>query len=93
MADLLVPDIQKKNSAGIVRRSMAFTRFVLFETWLVPGEAGFVDKYGPPRVLIGGILCAWMGDQRRATSGSMATISHDRRGRPRRLWHLASATR
>jgi MFS transporter, OFA family, oxalate/formate antiporter len=32
---------------------------VLFETWLVPVEGWFVDKYGPRLVvLIGGILCA-----------------------------------
>jgi len=37
----------------------AFTLFVLFETWLVPIEGWFVDKYGPRLVvLIGGILCA-----------------------------------
>jgi len=31
---------------------------VLFETWLVPIEGWFVDKYGPRLVvLIGGILC------------------------------------
>ncbi len=36
----------------------AFTLFVLFETWLVPVEGWFVDKYGPRIVvLVGGILC------------------------------------
>ena len=31
---------------------------MLFETWLVPIEGWFVDKYGPRLVvLIGGILC------------------------------------
>ncbi|NUR14219.1 MAG: oxalate/formate MFS antiporter, partial [Bradyrhizobium sp.] len=37
----------------------AFTLFVLFETWLVPVEGWFVDKYGPRIVvLVGGVLCA-----------------------------------
>lgn len=43
---------------------VAFTIFVLFETWLVPVEGWFVDKFGPRIVVaIGGILCAlswWM---------------------------------
>ncbi|MGY2052046.1 oxalate/formate MFS antiporter [Methylobacterium sp. JK268] len=38
---------------------VAFTLFVVTETWLVPIEGWFVDKYGPRIVtLIGGALCA-----------------------------------
>src|ERR1700741_372025 len=54
-----VPAIQK--TFGWERPSIqwAFTLFVLFETWLVPVEGWFVDKYGPRIVvLIGGVLCA-----------------------------------
>jgi OFA family oxalate/formate antiporter-like MFS transporter len=37
---------------------VAFTIFVLTETWLVPIEGYFVDRFGPrPVVLVGGILC------------------------------------
>jgi OFA family oxalate/formate antiporter-like MFS transporter len=37
---------------------VAFTIFVLTETWLVPIEGYLVDKFGPrPMVLIGGLLC------------------------------------
>ncbi|MET0409079.1 MAG: oxalate/formate MFS antiporter [Hyphomicrobium sp.] len=54
-----VPDIQKTFSWDRSAIQWAFTLFVLFETWLVPVEAWFVDKYGPQRVVIlGGILCA-----------------------------------
>jgi MFS transporter, OFA family, oxalate/formate antiporter len=54
-----VPDIQKTFNWDRSAIQWAFTLFVLFETWLVPVEAWFVDKYGPQRVVIlGGILCA-----------------------------------
>src|SRR5258707_351771 len=54
-----VPDIQKKFGWDRASIQWAFTLFVLFETWLVPVEGWFVDKYGPRLVVvIGGILCA-----------------------------------
>jgi MFS transporter, OFA family, oxalate/formate antiporter len=54
-----VPDIQKAFSWDRASIQWAFTLFVLFETWLVPIEGWFVDKYGPRIVvLVGGILCA-----------------------------------
>ena len=38
---------------------VAFTIFILTETWLVPLEGWAVDKWGPrPVVLFGGLLCA-----------------------------------
>src|SRR6266704_851840 len=53
-----VPDIQKTFGWDRASIRWAFTLFVLFETWLVPIEGWFVDKYGPRLVvLIGGILC------------------------------------
>jgi len=37
---------------------VAFTIFVLTETWLVPVEGYLVDRFGPrPVVMVGGILC------------------------------------
>jgi len=55
-----VPDIQKTFGWDRASIQWAFTLFVLFETWLVPVEGWFVDKYGPRIVvLIGGILCAF----------------------------------
>jgi MFS transporter, OFA family, oxalate/formate antiporter len=65
-----VPDIQKKFGWDTASIQIAFTLFVLFETWLVPIEGWFVDKYGPSIVIfVGGILCGigwWMTS--RATS-------------------------
>src|ERR1700736_3517215 len=56
---LFVPDNQKKYGWDRASIQLAFTLFVLFETWLVPIEGWFVDKYGPRLVvLIGGIFCA-----------------------------------
>ncbi|MDQ6917133.1 MAG: MFS transporter, partial [Pseudomonadota bacterium] len=58
-----VPDIQKKFGWDRAAIQVAFTLFVLFETWLVPIEGWFVDKYGPRIVIfIGGVLCgiAWI---------------------------------
>ena len=53
-----VPDIQKKFGWDRASIQWAFTLFVLFETWLVPVEGWFVDKYGPRLVvLFGGIFC------------------------------------
>ena len=54
-----VPDIQKKFGWDRASIQWAFTLFVLFETWLVPIEGWFVDRYGPRLVVLaGGILCA-----------------------------------
>ena len=54
-----VPDIQKKFGWDRSSIQIAFTLFVLFETWLVPIEGWFVDKYGPRIVVfIGGLFCA-----------------------------------
>ncbi len=55
---LFVPEIQKKFGWDRSLIQVAFTLFVLFETWLVPIEGWFVDKYGPRVVVfIGGIMC------------------------------------
>ena len=53
-----VPDIQKTFGWDRASIQIAFTLFVLLETWLVPIEGWFVDKYGPSVVIfIGGVLC------------------------------------
>src|SRR5437660_3172524 len=67
-----VPDIQKAFGFDRAAIQWAFTLFVIFETWLVPIEGWFVDKYGPKVVvLVGGILCAagWIINAKATTLG------------------------
>jgi OFA family oxalate/formate antiporter-like MFS transporter len=56
---LFVEPMNEKHQWGRAAIQVAFTIFVLFETWLVPIEGWFVDKFGPRIVvMLGGILCA-----------------------------------
>jgi len=56
---LFVDPIDQKYHWGRVAIQTAFTLFVVTETWLVPVEAWFVDKYGPRAVVMfGGIVVA-----------------------------------
>ena len=55
---LFVNPIQEKHGWSRAAIQVAFTIFVLAETWLVPIEGYLVDRFGPrPVVLVGGILC------------------------------------
>src|SRR4051794_35199105 len=57
--DLLRPRHSKEIRMGSRIDPVGLHLFVLFETWLVPIEGWFVDKYGPRLVVLaGGILCA-----------------------------------
>jgi len=56
---LFVEPIEMKHGWGRAAIQVAFTIFVVTETWLVPVEGWFVDKFGPRIVvLVGGALCA-----------------------------------
>jgi MFS transporter, OFA family, oxalate/formate antiporter len=56
---LFVDPIDAKFHWGRAAIQLAFTLFVVTETWLVPVEAWFVDKYGPRLVIMfGGIMIA-----------------------------------
>ena len=60
---LFVGPIGQKHGWDRASIQVAFTIFVLTETWLVPVEGWFVDRYGPKLVVvIGGILVgiSWM---------------------------------
>ncbi len=55
---LFVNPISEKYGWSRAAIQVAFTIFVLTETWLVPIEGYLVDRFGPrPVVLVGGILC------------------------------------
>src|SRR5437762_5054378 len=59
---LFVNPIAEKYGWAKAAIQLAFTIFVLTETWLVPIEGYLVDRFGPrPVVLVGGVLCgiAW----------------------------------
>ena len=56
---LFVDPIDAKFHWGRAAIQLAFTIFVVTETWLVPVEAWFVDKYGPSIVVMfGGVMIA-----------------------------------
>ena len=59
---LFVGPIDSKYHWGRASIQVAFTVFVLLETWLVPVEGWLVDRFGPRWiVVVGGVLCgiAW----------------------------------
>ena len=56
---LFVNPIAERHGWSRAAIQVAFTIFVLTETWLVPIEGYLVDRFGPrPVVLVGGLLCA-----------------------------------
>ncbi|MFO1062133.1 MAG: oxalate/formate MFS antiporter [Dongiaceae bacterium] len=56
---LFVHPIDQKFAWGSAAIQVAFTVFILAETWLVPFEGWFVDRLGPrPVALVGGVLVA-----------------------------------
>lgn len=56
---LFVNPIDDKHEWGRAAIQVAFTVFILSETWLVPFEGWFVDRFGPrPVALVGGALVA-----------------------------------
>lgn len=56
---LFVEPIDDKYDWGRAAIQVAFTIFILSETWLVPFEGWFVDRFGPrPVALVGGALVA-----------------------------------
>src|SRR6201996_1697082 len=63
--NLFVNPIDKAHHWGRASIQVAFSLFVLTETWLVPVESWFVDRFGPRFVVMaGGILVAlgWVLD-------------------------------
>ena len=57
--NLFVNPIDQKHHWGRAAIQVAFSIFVITETWLVPVEAWFVDRFGPRFVVMaGGVLVA-----------------------------------
>jgi OFA family oxalate/formate antiporter-like MFS transporter len=68
--NLFVNPINQAHHWGRTAIQVAFSIFVLAETWLVPVESWFVDRFGPRIVvMIGGILVglAWVIDSMAAS--------------------------
>jgi MFS transporter, OFA family, oxalate/formate antiporter len=60
---LFVNPIDAKYHWGRAAIQVAFTLFVLLETWLIPVEGYLVDRFGPRPVVIGGavlVAIAWV---------------------------------
>jgi OFA family oxalate/formate antiporter-like MFS transporter len=56
---LFVTPMEAKNHWGLTGIQLAFSIFVLVETWLVPVEGWLVAKFGPrPVIAVGGVLAA-----------------------------------
>ena len=80
---LFVDPIDAKYHWGRAAIQLAFTIFVVTETWLVPVEAWFVDKYGPSVVVMfGGVMIAlaWILNSYAELAG--AALCGSRRRRP-----------
>ena len=89
---LFVTPIDQKYHWGRAAIQVAFSIFVLTETWLVPIEGWFVDRFGPKIVvMIGGILVgiAWALNSVAEFADHALYRRRDRRHRRRRgLRHL-----
>ncbi len=60
---LFVDPIDQKYHWGRASIQVAFTLFVLIETWLIPVEGYLVDRFGPRWVVLGGailVAVAWV---------------------------------
>jgi OFA family oxalate/formate antiporter-like MFS transporter len=58
---LFVNPIDAKYHWGLADIQLAFSIFVVVETWLVPVEGWLVDKFGPRPVVAGGAVLAAIG--------------------------------
>jgi OFA family oxalate/formate antiporter-like MFS transporter len=55
---LFVNPMEAKNHWGMAGIQLAFSIFIVIETWLVPVEGWLVDKFGPRPVIAGGAVLA-----------------------------------
>jgi OFA family oxalate/formate antiporter-like MFS transporter len=71
---LFVNPIEAKNHWGLTGIQLAFSVFVVVETWLVPLEGWLVDRFGPRPVIAGGALLAALGWVINSYAGSLAEL-------------------
>jgi MFS transporter, OFA family, oxalate/formate antiporter len=67
---LFVNPIDQKYHWGRAAIQVAFTLFVLIETWLIPVEGYLVDRFGPRYVVMGGsvlVALAWVMNSEAST--------------------------
>ncbi|RBA23372.1 oxalate/formate MFS antiporter [Herminiimonas fonticola] len=58
---LFVTPMDNAHHWGKAAIQLAFSIFIVTETWLVPIEGYLVDKFGPRPVVAGGAICAGLG--------------------------------
>jgi len=58
---LFVTPMDNAHHWGKAAIQLAFSIFIVTETWLVPIEGYLVDKFGPRPVVAGGAVCAGLG--------------------------------
>src|SRR5579875_3817820 len=58
---LFVSPMEAKNHWGLPAIQLAFSIFIVVETWLVPIEGWAVDKFGPRPVVAFGAIMAGIG--------------------------------
>lgn len=72
---LFVNPMQAKNPQwGLTAIQLAFSIFVVVETWLVPVEGWLVDKFGPRPVIAGGAVLAALGWVMNSYATSLAEL-------------------
>jgi MFS transporter, OFA family, oxalate/formate antiporter len=71
---LFVNPMEAKNHWGLPAIQLAFSVFVVVETWLVPVEGWLVDKFGPRPVVAAGALLAGIGWVMNSYAGSLTAL-------------------
>jgi OFA family oxalate/formate antiporter-like MFS transporter len=71
---LFVNPLEEKHHWGRAAIQVAFTIFVVTETWLVPIEGYLVDRFGPRPVVMGGGLLVGISWIMNAHAGSLAAL-------------------
>ena len=69
-----VNPLDAKYHWGLAAIQVAFTIFVLIETWLVPVEGYLVDRFGPRPVVIGGGILVAIAWSLNSVASSLATL-------------------